>query len=101
MTAACDACHPPSGEAVDFDGFLTAFDTHRAEGGGAGAEVAGALEHFARDQDLGVEFLVELLDARGEDHDVAGDGVLLTLLGADVAADRVAGMQADADLDAG
>src|SRR5512144_1154150 len=90
-----------SGDPEQLDRLLPPLDVHRTQRfrRDARAGAAGRIQHLARDQDLRTELLVQLLDARGEDHDVAGDGVLLALRRTDVAGDRLASVQSDTDRD--
>src|SRR3954467_14032758 len=83
------------GNAKNLDRPLVPLDAHCAE---RCRLLARALEHLVRSEDLRVVLLVELLDARGEDDDIAGHRVLFALGRANVAGDGIAGMKADADL---
>src|SRR5690349_11654645 len=74
------------GDAVDVERLVAAFDVHRTERSGVRRRFATVAQHFARDEELGAEALVELLDALGEDHYIAGDRILLAQRRADIAA---------------
>src|SRR5262245_66647893 len=64
------------GNPEDLDGLLVALDAHRAQ---RCRLLARALEDLVRSENLRVVLLVELLDPRGEDDDVAGHRVLLAI----------------------
>lgn len=79
----------------DGDGFCLADDLH--SGDLAGGELAGELAAGGvGDQDGGAEELVEAFEARGEVAGISHEGVIETLVGAEVADDDLACVDAGA-----
>jgi hypothetical protein len=91
------ACYGRSGKAIDLDRLVAALHLHQPQRFSAVIVLAGLAQYFGRDEELRTAVLVELLDPRGEDYDIAADRILLPRLRADVSGDRLASVQADAD----